>query len=299
MFAKRIIPCLDCKDGRVVKGVQFVNLRDAGDPGELAAMYDREGADELVMLDISASREGRATLMETVKQVARRLFIPLTVGGGIRTLDDALRLLSAGADKVAVNTGAVERPEIISEIAARFGRQAVVVAIDAKRPPDLAVKAIDEFTVTDSYSIGGVWTHSTRAVTTPRWKVLTYGGTRETDFRALEWAARAESLGAGEILLTSMDADGTQRGFDCELTAAIAKSVHIPVIASGGAGGPEHFAQVFLLGAADAALAASIFHFGQHTLGNLKRFLATRGVPVRLVGNRSDAVESRGSTVES
>jgi len=299
VFAKRIIPCLDCKDGRVVKGVQFVDLRDAGDPGELAAMYDREGADELVMLDISASREGRATLMETVNQVARRLFIPLAVGGGVRTLDDARRLLSAGADKVAVNTAAVERPDVISEIAAHFGRQAVVVAIDAKRPRDLAVKEIHGVTDSVSFTSEGVWTHFKPAPTAPPWKVLTYGGTRETDFRALEWAARAESLGAGEILLTSMDSDGTQRGFDCELTAAIARSVHIPVIASGGAGSPEHFAEVFLCGAADAALAASIFHFGQHTLGNLKRFLATRGVPVRLVGNRSDAVESRGSRVES
>jgi cyclase len=256
MFAKRIIPCLDCKDGRVVKGVQFVNLRDAGDPGELAAMYDREGADELVMLDISASREGRATLMDTVHRVAQRLFIPLTVGGGIRSLDDALRLLSSGADKVAVNTAAVETPDLVGEIAARFGRQAVVVAIDARR------------------HAGGA-----------RWNVLTYGGTRETELDAMEWAARAESLGAGEILLTSMDADGTQRGFDCELTAAISKAVHIPVIASGGAGSLEHFAEVFLHGAADAALAASIFHFAQHSIRSLKEYLLGQGVPVRSVNS--------------
>jgi cyclase len=255
MFAKRIIPCLDCKDGRVVKGVQFVNLRDAGDPGQLAAMYDREGADELVMLDISASREGRATLMDTVQRVAERLFIPLTVGGGIRTLDDARRLLSAGADKVAVNTAAVETPELISEIAARFGRQAVVVAIDARLDGDAG------------------------------WNVLTYGGTRETELDAMEWAAGVESLGAGEILLTSMDADGTQRGFDCELTAAISKAVHIPVIASGGAGSLEHFAEVFLQGAADAALAASIFHFAQHSIRSLKEFLLSQGVPVRSVNS--------------
>src|SRR5271169_6065480 len=262
MFAKRIIPCLDCKDGRVVKGVQFVNLRDAGDPGELAAMYDREGADELVMLDISASREGRATLMHTVHRVAERLFIPLTVGGGIRTLDDARRVLSAGADKVAVNTAAVETPELVSEIAARFGRQAVVVAIDARHA-------------------GGAC-----------WNVFTYGGTRETELDAKEWAARVESLGAGEILLTSMDADGTQRGFDCELTAAISKAVHIPVIASGGAGGPEHFAEVFLRGAADAALAASIFHFAQHSIRNLKEYLLGQGVPVRLVDSSQSTVNS-------
>lgn len=300
VFAKRIIPCLDCKDGRVVKGVQFVNLRDAGDPGELAAMYDREGADELVMLDISASSEGRATLMETVNQVARRLFIPLTVGGGVRSLDDALRLLSAGADKVAVNTAAVETPDLISQIAAHVGGQAVVVAIDARR-----IRNSKPESGNWKLEIGNLRTESSaspaqrRDSTAPRWNVFTYGGTRETNLDAVEWAARVESLGGGEILLTSMDADGTQRGFDCELTAAIAKSVHIPVIASGGAGGPEHFAEVFLRGAADAALAASIFHFGQHTLGNLKRFLATRGVPVRLVDNRSDAVESRESKVES
>lgn len=307
MLAKRIIPCLDCKDGRVVKGVQFVNLRDAGDPGELAAMYDREGADELVMLDISASSEGRATLMETVNQVARRLFIPLTVGGGVRSLDDALRLLSAGADKVAVNTAAVETPDIISQIAAHVGRQAVVVAIDARWIRN------SKFEIRKSKTETGNWKLETgnsnaasagsqeaqRASSESDWNVFTYGGTRETEVDAVNWAAKVESLGAGEILLTSMDADGTQRGFDCELTAAIARSVHIPVIASGGAGSPEHFADVFLRGAADAALAASIFHFGQHTLGNLKRFLATRGVPVRLVDNRSDAVESRESKVES
>jgi cyclase len=235
------------------------------------------------MLDISASREGRATLMETVNQGASRLFIPLTVGGGVRTLEDAQLLLSAGADKVAVNTAAVERPEVISEIAAHFGHQAVVVAIDARRPRDSEVKEIHGVTDSVSVSSGGGWTHFTPAPTTRRWKVLTYGGTRETDFRALEWAARAESLGAGEILLTSMDADGTQRGFDCELTAAISKAVHIPVIASGGAGGLEHFAEVFLRGAADAALAASIFHFGQHTIRSLKEYLRDQGIAVRRV----------------
>ena len=257
MFAKRIIPCLDCKDGRVVKGVQFVNLRDAGDPGELAAMYNTEGADELVMLDISASREGRATLMETVNRVARRLFIPLTVGGGVRSLEDARRLLTAGADKAAVNTAAVERPELIQELASHFGRQAIVVAIDARRqPPQQAGPT--------------------------RWNVVTYGGTKDTGLDAVEWARRADSLGAGEILLTSMDADGTQAGFDCELTAAISHVVPIPVIASGGAGNSEHFADVFLRGAADAALAASIFHFGTHTICSLKEYLRSQGVSVRL-----------------
>jgi imidazole glycerol-phosphate synthase subunit HisF len=257
MFAKRIIPCLDCKDGRVVKGVRFVNLRDAGDPGDLAGLYNREGADELVMLDISASREGRATLMDTVSRVARKLFIPLTVGGGVRALDDARRLLSAGSDKVAINTAAVERPELISELASRFGRQAVVVAIDARRTNGQSACA-------------------------PRWQVLTYGGTRESGIDALLWARRASGLGAGEILLTSMDADGTQAGFDCELTRAVASSVPIPVIASGGAGNNEHFADVFLNGSADAALAASIFHYGTHTIRSLKEYLRSRGVAVRL-----------------
>jgi cyclase len=256
MFAKRIIPCLDCKDGRVVKGIQFVNLRDAGDPGELAEMYNREGADELVMLDISASREGRATLMDTVKRVARRLFIPLTVGGGVRALDDARRLLSAGADKVAVNTAAAETPEVVSVIAENYGRQAVVVAIDARRR---------------GASVDG-----------PHWEVVTYGGTQPTGLDALEWAQRVEELGAGEILLTSMDADGTQAGFDCELTVTIARALHIPVIASGGAGSPDHFAEVFLRGCADAALAASIFHYETHTIRSLKEFLRAQGVPVRI-----------------
>jgi cyclase len=276
MFAKRIIPCLDCKDGRVVKGVQFVNLRDAGDPGDLAEIYNRAGADELVMLDISASREGRATLMETVNRVAQRLFIPLTVGGGVRTLDDARRLLSAGADKVAVNTAAVETPDIISEIAARFGRQAVVVAIDARLAKSRKLKTGNSKLETE---LSPTSSDNNSAL---RWKVLTYGGTRETELDAVEWAAKVESFGAGEILLTSMDADGTQRGFDCELTATISRAVHIPVIASGGAGGPEHFAEVFLRGAADAALAASIFHFAQHTIRSLKEYLFSQGVPVRL-----------------
>jgi cyclase len=261
MFAKRIIPCLDCKDGRVVKGINFLNLRDAGDPGDMAEMYNREGADELVMLDISASREGRATLMETVRRVARRLFIPLTVGGGVRVLDDAHRLLSAGADKVAVNTAAVETPEVVRNIAENYGRQAIVVAIDAR----LCKPAI-----------------GSKAEEPPHWEVVTYGGTKPTGLDALEWALHVEEMGAGEILLTSMDADGTQAGFDCELTATIARALHIPVIASGGAGSPEHIAEVFQRGCADAALAASIFHYETHTIRSLKEYLREKGVAVRI-----------------
>ena len=270
----------------MVKGVQFVNLRDAGDPGDLAEMYNHAGADELVMLDISASREGRATLMETVNRVAQRLFIPLTVGGGVRTLDDARRLLSAGSDKVAVNTAAVETPELIEEIAARFGREAVVVAIDARLDKSSKMENGNSKLETE------ISPSTSDNNSASRWNVLTYGGTRETKLDAVEWAAKVESLGGGEILLTSMDADGTQRGFDCELTAAISKAVHIPVIASGGAGTLEHFADVFKLGAADAALAASIFHYGQHSIRSLKEFLFAQGVPVRLEKSGNSTAES-------
>jgi cyclase len=325
MFAKRIIPCLDCKDGRVVKGIRFVNLRDAGDPGDLAEMYNREGADELVMLDISASREGRATLMETVRRVARRLFIPLTVGGGVRLLEDARRLLSAGADKVAVNTAAVETPEVIKTIAENYGRQALVVAIDARRvrgsllsvTPDThrvaqgplsgpaalpdspqepqgqktgpalpQAAALPDSPQEPQGQKTGPALHGPEALPTksesPRWEVVTYGGTQPTGIDALAWAQQVEDLGAGEILLTSMDADGTQAGFDCVLTAAVARALHIPVIASGGAGNPEHIAEVFLRGYADAALAASIFHYETHSIRSLKEYLRSRGVPVRI-----------------
>jgi imidazole glycerol-phosphate synthase subunit HisF len=264
MFAKRIIPCLDCKEGRVVKGVKFAGLRNAGDPAALAETYNREGADELVMLDISASREGRATLIETVHQVGRRLFIPLTVGGGVRSLEDGQRLMAAGADKIAVNTAAVENPALIEELARGFGSQAVVLAIDAKRQPDARP-------VTELPGPAMLW------------NVITYGGTRWTSLDAQGWAKKGESLGAGEILLTSMDADGTREGFDCELTSAISGTVHIPVIASGGAGRLEDFAEVFVRGRADAALAASIFHFRQHSIRTLKSYLASRGVAVRPV----------------
>ncbi|HLI29664.1 MAG TPA: imidazole glycerol phosphate synthase subunit HisF [Terriglobia bacterium] len=270
MLAKRIIPCLDCKDGRVVKGVQFVNLRDAGDPAELAGAYNREGADELVLLDISASREGRATLMDTVHRVACKLFIPLTVGGGVRTLDDARQLLAAGADKVAVNTAAVENPELVEDLAQRFGSQAVVAAIDARRVMG-----------SNSSRISAVRGDE------PHWNVATYGGTRDTGLDAVKWAQRVEQMGAGEILLTSMDADGTRNGFDCDLTATISHVVHIPVIASGGAGEPRHFAEVFLHGAADAALAASVFHFQEHTILSLKQYLQSQGVPVRIVAPKN------------
>jgi cyclase len=277
MFAKRIIPCLDCKDGRVVKGINFVDLRDAGDPGDMADMYNREGADELVMLDISASREGRATLMETVRRVARRLFIPLTVGGGVRVLEDAHRLLSAGADKVAVNTAAVETPEVVRNIAENYGRQAIVVAIDARRirSPGAGTRPVAQ----GQLSGPAVLPSPSQAL---HWEVVTYGGTKPTGLDALEWARRVEELGAGEILLTSMDADGTQAGFDCELTATIARALHIPVIASGGAGNPGHIAEVFQRGCADAALAASIFHYETHTISSLKQFLRSQGVPVRI-----------------
>jgi len=305
MFAKRIIPCLDCKDGRVVKGIRFLNLRDAGDPGELAEMYNRAGADELVMLDISASREGRATLMETVSRVARKLFIPLTVGGGVRRLEDAQRLLGAGSDKVALNTAAVETPEVITELAERFGSQAVVVAIDARRVHDTKLEngnwklenRKSKFEIRNSkfetnpptergqpvssfqFPISSTDTGGT---VSPLWEVVTYGGSRPTGLDALEWAKRVAKLGAGEILLTSMDADGTLAGFDCELTATVSRAIPIPVIASGGAGTLEHFAEVFQRGAADAALAASIFHFETHTIRSLKEFLREHGVSVRL-----------------
>jgi cyclase len=277
MFAKRIIPCLDCKDGRVVKGIHFVNLRDAGDPGDLAEMYNREGADELVMLDISATREGRKTLMETVRRVARRLFIPLTVGGGVRVLDDAHRLLSAGADKVGVNTAAVETPEVVRTIAENYGRQAIVVAIDARRVRGGPAAAN---VGTSSAGSDGVRPYGNGE--NPRWEVVTHAGTKPTGLDALEWARRVEELGAGEILLTSMDADGTQAGFDCELTATVARALHIPVIASGGAGNPDHIVEVFQRGCADAALAASIFHYETHTIRSLKEYLRTQDVPVRI-----------------
>jgi cyclase len=251
MLAKRIIPCLDVTAGRVVKGVNFVNLRDAGDPVELAARYNEQGADELVFLDITASSDNRDTMVDVVARTAREVFIPLTVGGGIRTVDDARSILHAGADKVSVNTAAVRRPELITELSEEFGAQAVVLAIDARR-------------------------HGS-----DRWHVYTRGGRDDEGTDAVRWAARGEALGAGEILLTSMDTDGVQGGFDCPLTKAVSEATHIPVIASGGAGKPEHFVRVLTDGCADAALAASIFHYGTYTVNQLKEELDKRGIPVR------------------
>ena len=250
-LARRIIPCLDVDAGRVVKGIEFEGLRDMGDPAELAARYNREGADELVMLDISATFEGRATFLETIRRVAEQLNIPLTAGGGIRTMEDGRAVLRAGADKVTVNTAAVKRPELLSELAQQFGAQAVVLSIDVKRKGN-------------------------------SWEPYTRGGRDATGMDAAEWAAKAVSHGAGEILLTSIDRDGTCSGFDCELTARIAATVPVPVIASGGASTFEHFLAVFTDGKADAALAASIFHMETQSIAALKKFLAERGVPVRL-----------------
>jgi len=253
VLTKRIIPCLDVKDGRVVKGVQFVNLRDAGDPVELAALYDEAGADELVFLDISASHEGRETMVDVVRQTASRIAIPFTVGGGIRTVEDMKRLLRAGADKVSINTSAVRNPRLVAEGARLFGSQCIVVAIDARWNPD-----------------------------TGRWEVYTHGGRKATGLDAVEWARRAEALGAGEILLTSMDADGRRDGYDLALTRTVAEAVGIPVIASGGAGTAEHIYAVLTEGKADAALAASIFHYRETSIGQVKAYLRERGVSVRV-----------------
>jgi cyclase len=251
MLAKRIIPCLDVTAGRVVKGVNFVDLRDAGDPVELAERYNAQGADELVFLDITASSDAREIMADLVARTARRVFIPLTVGGGIRTVADARKIILSGADKVSINTAAVHRPELIGELSQEFGAQAVVLAIDARR------------------SGAG------------RWNVFTKGGRFDEGIDAVEWAARGEALGAGEILLTSMDTDGVQTGFDCDLTKAVAAATTIPVIASGGAGMPEDFIKVLTEGCADAALAASVFHYGKYTVADLKRKMAEAGVPVR------------------
>ena len=251
MLARRIIPCLDVTAGRVVKGVNFVNLRDAGDPVELAERYNDQGADELVFLDITASSDARDIMAAVVARTARRVFIPLTVGGGIRSVADARRILLSGADKVSVNTAAVRRPDLIRELSEEFGAQATVLAIDARRNGSQS------------------------------WNVYTRGGRTDEGMDAIEWAGRGEALGAGEILLTSMDTDGVQQGFDCGLTRAVSRATHIPVIASGGAGKPEDFELVLTEGEADAALAASIFHYGTYTVGELKRYLQGRNVPVR------------------
>jgi cyclase len=251
MLAKRIIACLDVRDGYVVKGINFADLRQAGDPAALAARYNDEGIDELVILDVTATLEDRRALASTIRDVSSRLFIPLAVGGGIRTEEDAAAAVEAGADKVSLNTAAVADPSLITRLAGRYGSQAVVVAIDAKQ-------------------VDG------------RFLVHTRSGSTPAGLDAIEWAREAESRGAGEILLTSMDRDGTRSGFDCRLTAAVSSAVHIPVIASGGAGTFEHFAEVFMAGKADAALAASVFHYSQHAVSELKTFLHRRGIPMRL-----------------
>lgn len=261
MNVARVIPCLDVTAGRVVKGTKFLDLRDAGDAVELAALYDRQGADELVFLDITASSDGRDTTIAMVERVAEEVFIPFTVGGGIRTLEDARRLLRAGADKVSVNTAAVERPELIGEIASDFGAQCVVCAIDAKARDGDGT---------------GPWRDSISS-----WEVFLHGGRTPAGLDVEEWAARAASLGAGEILLTSMDRDGTREGFDLDLTQAVVAAVNVPVIASGGVGTLQHLVDGVTIGRADAVLAASIFHFGEHTVGEAKAMMADAGVTVR------------------
>ena len=253
MLAKRIIPCLDVTDGRVVKGVNFVDLVDAGDPVEAAVEYNRQGADEIVFLDITATSDNRATMVDVIRKTAERVFIPLTVGGGIRTVDDMKLMLSSGADKTSVNTAAILNPDLIRAGAEKFGSQCVVLAIDARRDPERPGE----------------------------WGVYTHGGRRKTELDAIEWAARGVELGAGEILLTSMDADGTLAGYDCELTAKVAETVSVPVIASGGAGKLEHLAEVLSVGGADAVLAASIFHFGTFTVPETKEYLKSQNIPVR------------------
>ena len=255
MLANRIIPCLDVESGRVVKGTNFVNLRDAGDPVEVASRYEREGADELVFLDITASHEGRDIMLDVVKRTAEQIFMPLTVGGGIRTIEDIRSLLNAGTDKVSINSAACKDPQFVREAARKFGSQCIVVNIDPKRIQR------------NGHEV---------------WEVHINGGRKPTGLEAVRWAQEVEKLGAGEIVLTSMDCDGTKDGYDIEITKAVSEAVSIPVVASGGAGSPDHLADAILLGKADAALAASIFHFGEYTIQETKELMAERGVPVRL-----------------
>jgi len=268
MLTKRIIPCLDVDAGRVVKGTSFVDLRDAGDPAELAALYDREGGDELVFLDITASSDSRDTMVDVVRRVSEQVFIPLTVGGGIRSVEDMRRMLNAGADKVSVNTAAIIDSSLVEQGATQFGNQCIVVAIDAKQ-------------VSQGKTGAGSQPAELSLEESSRWEVYTHGGRNATGLDAVKWAIRAVELGAGEILLTSMDADGHQAGYDLELTRAISEAVPVPVIASGGAGELEHLYQAFYQGKADAVLAASIFHFGTYSIAQAKEYLASRGIPVR------------------
>jgi cyclase len=257
MLAKRVIPCLDVDRGRVVKGTNFINQRDAGDPVEVAARYEKEGADELVFLDITASHEGRDIMLEVVRRTAEQIFMPLTVGGGIRTIEDIRQLLLAGCDKVSINSAAVKNPQFVHEAARRFGSQCIVVNIDPKRVQQNGQE---------------------------KWEVHINGGRVPTGLEAVAWAREVERLGAGEIVLTSMDADGTKDGYDLEITAAVSEAVTVPVVASGGAGKPEHLADAITIGKANAALAASIFHFGEYTIEETKRVMAERGIPVRWAG---------------
>lgn len=269
MLTRRIIPCLDVDHGRVVKGTSFVNLRDAGDPAELAARYDAEGGDELVFLDITASSDARDTMVNVVQRVSEQVFIPLTVGGGIRSIEDVRRMLNAGADKVSVNTAAINTPPLVSDGAAQFGSQCIVVAIDARR-----VKPGEDFPTPADTSLA--------VDAGSGWQVFTHGGRNPTGLDAVKWARRAVDLGAGEILLTSMDQDGQQNGYDLELTRAISRATPVPVIASGGAGTLEHLYDAFAEGEADAVLAASIFHFGTYTIAEAKTYLAARSLPMRI-----------------
>ncbi len=273
MLTKRIIPCLDVDAGRVVKGISFVNLRDAGDPAELAAIYDQEGGDELVFLDITASSDSRDTMVDVVHRVSDQVFIPLTVGGGIRTIEDIRGMLKAGADKVSVNTAAVNSPDLVKQGAAQFGNQCVVIAIDARRvQPKESLGTVSRDPVNQSDLV---------LEQESQWEVYTRGGRTPTGLDAVKWAVRAVELGAGEVLLTSMDADGQLAGYDIELTREISQAVPVPVIASGGAGNLEHLYQAFTEGKADAVLAASIFHFGTYSIGQAKDYLTSRGIPVR------------------
>ncbi|OOS20331.1 imidazole glycerol phosphate synthase subunit HisF [Moraxella lincolnii] len=256
MLAKRIIPCLDVDNGRVVKGVQFIDIKDAGDPVEVAKRYDEQGADEITFLDITATHHGRDTTYHTVERMAQTVFVPLTVGGGVRQMVDIRTLLNAGADKVAINSAAVFTPDFVGEAADRFGSQCIVVAIDAKRVSDINQQ--------------------------PRWEIFTHGGRKATGIDAVQWASKMAQLGAGEILITSMDGDGTRQGYDLMLMQAITDSVTVPVIASGGVGNLQHLADGIIQGGADAVLAASIFHFGEFTVGEAKRFMAKQGIPMRL-----------------